>query len=580
MTRMLLGGWLCCALALGAQEVSPPPGWQASCPTGNTHRLGGSLDEPHGGGGCGFVRGTTAENRARACFTQEFHGRNAVPAGKPYRYAIWWRTARETTGRASILIDSYGREGEKSRRELLAKPLAASEKWQTLAGTVTVPEGAVRVRMLLYLHGVGAVYYDDAWFGEDRDGAPNLLRNPGFEPPGSARFDLMPGLDAGGVQFTADFANGTIGATKRVGPEAFYIKAHAADRPAPPFLWFHFQAKGVAGREVTFHVNPAPFGRDTTGGNGTRSPVASYDGETWFAITDKSWNEDGTVLTFRHRFERDEVYLASFYPFAPQHIERFVAAQRGNRCFSAKVLAKTPGGRDQWLYTITDPDTPAAGKRAMLFTTLQHDLETTGAWALEGMCRYLLSDSPGAALLRRQFVVYVVPQMDPDGVANGNRYHPAGNLNRQWGLGTAPETQAVERFAKGLAASGQRIELVMDFHGWCTPERQTQFMSFGKEICDALTEADALRLSQTIGKRLQGKVSPSFWRKMVNYVTMGDTDVRRLMPGWLKYEAGARLAYSIEIFGEGECTQQGYLDWGRAFGEGIAEFYGGATGGR
>ena len=38
-------------------------------------------------------------------------------------------------------------------------------------------------------------------------------------------------------------------------------------------------------------------------------------------------------------------------------------------------------------------------------------------------------------------------------------------------------------------------------------------------------------------------------------------------------EAGARLAYSIEIFGEGDCTQDGYLQWGQAFAEGIAEFY-------
>ena len=51
-------------------------------------------------------------------------------------------------------------------------------------------------------------------------------------------------------------------------------------------------------------------------------------------------------------------------------------------------------------------------------------------------------------------------------------------------------------------------------------------------------------------------------------------DLNRLSCGWMRFEAGARLAYSIEIFGEGECTQEQYLAWGRAFAEGIADFYG------
>lgn len=61
---------------------------------------------------------------------------------------------------------------------------------------------------------------------------------------------------------------------------------------------------------------------------------------------------------------------------------------------------------------------------------------------------------------------------------------------------------------------------------------------------------------------------------MVERVTMGETDLRRLAPGWMKFEAGARLAYSIEIFGEGECTQEGYVRWGQAFAEGMADYYG------
>jgi hypothetical protein len=163
--------------------------------------------------------------------------------------------------------------------------------------------------------------------------------------------------------------------------------------------------------------------------------------------------------------------------------------------------------------------------------------------------------------------------MDPDGIDQGNMYCPVGNLNRQWGLGTTLETAAVEQFVKGLVERGRKLDLFMDFHGWCTPERTTLFMTFGKEIADEASERDAFRLAETIRTRLSGKVNLPVWRKRVTTVTGITGDLNRLSCGWMKFEAGARLAYSIEIFGEGTCTQDGYLQWGQAFAEGIAEFY-------
>jgi hypothetical protein len=98
-------------------------------------------------------------------------------------------------------------------------------------------------------------------------------------------------------------------------------------------------------------------------------------------------------------------------------------------------------------------------------------------------------------------------------------------------------------------------------------------MTFGREIADEATERDALRLAETIKPRLSGKVNIPVWHKRVTTVTNITGDLNRLSCGWMKFEAGARLAFSIEIFGEGECSQQGYFDWGRAFAEGLAEFY-------
>jgi hypothetical protein len=64
------------------------------------------------------------------------------------------------------------------------------------------------------------------------------------------------------------------------------------------------------------------------------------------------------------------------------------------------------------------------------------------------------------------------------------------------------------------------------------------------------------------------------WRNRMETVTGITSDLNRLSCGWMKFEAGARLSYSIEIFAEGEGSQEGCSNWGRAFAEGIAEFYG------
>lgn len=575
MKRVLASLSIVLAIACSsvAQEIPTVTGWHISLPTPGTHRAGVDLSAPHGGKAAGKIVGTSTEKGARACFMQEFFGKTAIKPGKTYHYSVSYRTEMPLAGSGLVLIDSYTKEGEKGRKGLVAQKLAASAEWKTVAGDVAVPEKAVRVRVLLYLHGKGTIWYDDAFFGASAD-SPNLLKNGAFEAPASARFDLAPEKKSGNLKFLADFDNATLGPVKQLGPDEFYLYAFPQDKPHSPFLWFHFRLEGCKDREITFHVNPAPFSKDKTSGNGTRLPVMSYDGDTWTGIEDKSWNEDGSVLTFKQRFTQSSAWIASFYPYTAEYVTRFIERHQKSPFFQASSLGKTTDGRDMRVYRITDPNTPETGKRIILFTTLQHNLETTGAMALEGICRFVLSDDPRAQRLRREFVVYVVPRMDPDGIAKGNLYCPVGNLNRQWGLGTTAETANVEKFVKGLGAQGRKVDLFMDFHGWCTPERTTLFMSFGKEIADEASEKDAVRLAETIKSRLSGKVSIPIWRKRVQTVTGITSDLNCLAPGWMRFEAGARLAYSIEIFGEGECTQDGYFQWGRAFAEGIAEFYG------
>jgi hypothetical protein len=574
-----LAAWFSTTLSAAmAQEAGSPQGWMAISPTPAQYRFTTDMASPCQGKGCAKIAAPASAAQGRACLEQEFFGKNALRPGYTYSYSVRYRTSVPFAGYGQVLIDAYAREGEKSHQSLVSIRLPASGQWTAIAGKITVPRNAVRVRMLLYLHGAGTIRYDEARFALEPDGR-NLLANGGFEPSLAAAYDVAPEKGLHQVTFFAAFENSTLGRVKEVGPNEFYVYAFPDDKPRSPFVWFHYRLEGCRDREVTIHMNLAPFTKEKTArdGNGTRTPVMSYDQDTWVGIDDKSWNADGSVLTFKQRFTRSPAWICSFFPFTPDHAARFIAACQADpkhkQFFSSRSLGKTKQGRDMRLYTITDPAVPEAQKRVVLFTALQHDLETTGAMVVEGMSRWLLSDDARAARLRRAAVFHVVPVMDPDGVAQGNLYCPVGNLNRQWGLGTTAETTCVERFVRELGAGGRPVELYIDFHGWCTPQRTTEFLGFGKQITSPAEEADSAKLFDTIKRRITGKTVDLFFRKRVETVTGITSDLARLAPGWMKFEAGARHAFCIEIFGEGTCTQQQYFEWGRNILAGIADYY-------
>lgn len=578
MVRIAILALSCLALA-GAAEPEPlldqVPGWSSWALEKSGHRL--HLDLTPGaarsGGGCGRIVGATAADNARACFEQKFTGKEPVAPGRSYRWSLAWRTPAAGPGGGKLVIDSYAEKkaGDKAaaKTSLVAQPLAAAPEWTQAGGRFTVPADAAQVRVVLYQFGAGTVWFDDAYLGEDREGAPNLLANGGFEAPATAVWALAPTRGDGAVTLSADFPNGVLGGAREIGPGEFHVRAVPAAPPRSNFLWFHFRLDGCAGREVVLHLDLAPHSRDKTAGNGTRLPVVSYDQERWTGVADRQWNADGSGLTVRLRCERSPMWVASFFPYTPAHLERFAASQAGSPLFAIGTIGRTPKGRELRAITITDPAVPEQGKREVLLTSLQHDLETSGALALEGFLRFLLSDAEGARRLRGAFVFRAVPIMDPDGIEQGNLYCPVGNMNRQWGLGTTPETAAVEKLVQELAARGRRLALYMDFHGWCTPKRGTELWTFGKEVTDAAGEEASTRLVEAIRARMSGETKIVHYRELERFVSYGRTDIRCVSEGWMRLKGGAELSVGVEIFGEGECTQEQYLDWGRAFAEAV-----------
>lgn len=52
----------------------------------------------------------------------------------------------------------------------------------------------------------------------------------------------------------------------------------------------------------------------------------------------------------------------------------------------------------------------------MIITSRIHPGETQASWCLEGVVNFLLSDCIEAKQLRKQYIFYIVPILNPDGV--------------------------------------------------------------------------------------------------------------------------------------------------------------------
>jgi murein tripeptide amidase MpaA len=295
------------------------------------------------------------------------------------------------------------------------------------------------------VHGLGAqrVLHKPQW---QRHSAQRALHDP-YDTTTAMTLRISSTFDAGAI----DVIDTSSAADLRV--------ALRADSNADFRQWFYFRLQGARARPVTIRfVNAA----QATYVDGWRdyAAVASYDRIDWFRVPTMF---DGTELVIRHEPSRDSVYYAYFEPYSwERHLELIGRAERSPR---ARVtdLGPTLDGRDMNLVTV---GTAAAGRKAMWVIARQHPGETMAEWFVEGMLARLLdpADSTARRLLERA-VVYIVPNMNPDGSVRGNlRTNAAGaNLNREWMAPSQERSPEVYYVRAAMQATG--VAAFLDIHG-------------------------------------------------------------------------------------------------------------------
>lgn len=257
---------------------------------------------------------------------------------------------------------------------------------------------------------------------------------------------------------SSQFDGGNIECIDSQNPENILLSIRK-DNQSDFYQWFYFRASNVRNIDCKYIITNAG-GAAYTDGWKDYSAVASYDREYWFRVESEF---DGEQLTIKHNSHCDQVYFAYFAPYSMErHADLVALAQSCDIC-AVETLGKTIDGQAIDCLRFGEP---AEEKKTLWMVARQHPGETMAEWWMEGLINRLIDDTdPMVKALLQKAVIYLVPNMNPDGSRRGHlRTNAVGaNLNREWHEPTLDRSPEVFHVLDKMKQTG--LDFGLDVHG-------------------------------------------------------------------------------------------------------------------
>ncbi|CAH8866769.1 unnamed protein product [Trichobilharzia szidati] len=209
----------------------------------------------------------------------------------------------------------------------------------------------------------------------------------------------------------------------------------------------------------------------------------------------------------------DVCYLAYSYPYTYTNLkydlnEILLKAREDpvlNKSIKCEVACQTRAGNSCFLITVTDPNIPNKQKYAVVITARVHPGETNSSWMVLGFLRFLMSNEGISMELKKQYIFYIVPMLNPDGVIVGNyRCSLTGrDLNRNYRQPRKdifPTVWTVKQLVKWCKKKYKDV-IYCDMHGH---SRRNNIFMYG---CDASSRYSKIFNNNT-GKSLHERLLP------------------------------------------------------------------------
>jgi murein tripeptide amidase MpaA len=284
------------------------------------------------------------------------------------------------------------------------------------------------------------------------------------------------------ITITSGFDAGAIDVLRADTPRTIELNLRKDSR-ADFAQWFYFRLQGARGEPCMLRFLNAAQAAFPDGWKDYQA-VASYDRVSWFRVPT---TYDGRVLTISHTPDHDSVYYTYFEPYSWERHLDLVSRAGMAPLVRSEHLGSTVEGRDMDLLVVGNPD----AARKIWVIARQHPGETMAEWFVEGMLDALLDETNQTAReLLRSAVLYIVPNMNPDGAVHGNlRTNAAGaNLNREWMTPSMESSPEVFVVRERLHRTG--CDLFLDVHG---DEALPYVFIAGSEMLEGFTPEQAAR---------------------------------------------------------------------------------------
>ncbi len=271
------------------------------------------------------------------------------------------------------------------------------------------------------------------------------------------------------ISVTAEIPNGSVDVLESANPDDIRLRLRRDPGPDPLAIgYYHFRVTGARGQSCTLRIVDAKAdasarleGRDKYEDSWTNTgPHVSYDRRYWFRVPG---NIEGRDYVIRHTPEHDVCYYASWAPYPVTRELELVARCAQSPRVRVEALCRSGGGMDVDLLTL---GTPGPGKRVCWVIARQHPSEMMGGYFVEGLLQRMIDQAdPVARSLLQRAVLYVVPNMNPDGARLGHsRANGTGvNLNREWVEPSAERSPEVFYVRDRMERSG--VDFCLDAHG-------------------------------------------------------------------------------------------------------------------
>ncbi|GGY41913.1 M14 family metallopeptidase [Parvularcula lutaonensis] len=259
------------------------------------------------------------------------------------------------------------------------------------------------------------------------------------------------------ITITSAFESGNIRVLRADEPGDIRLEIKS-DGKADFFQWFYFRLESPEGLRVMTFENAAKASYE--GGWQDYHACASYDLEDWFRVPTRY--ENGKLIV-EHEAKGPVCYYAYFAPYTAYEAMRFTARMAKKKGVEWMPLGYSLDGRPVDALRFGEP---AEAKRKIWVIARQHPGESMGSFFAEGFCETLVDEDHNMAQqLLRHATVYVVPMMNPDGVARGHlRTNAAGtDLNRAWESPSAETSPEVLCVLNKMDEVG--CDLFLDAHG-------------------------------------------------------------------------------------------------------------------